>query len=385
MLHAALMIAGLAMAGATFASTTNTAAPQSRPVRHAFDLRVPVAPAPLPVAGTSRLVYELHLTNFAPDTLALTDLQVLSGDNTRQLAKFDAGQLVERVGRLSPDIGDPLLFSPGASAVIYLEVPLDAAAPPRELLHRVTFDVVNAQGRIPAQITGARIALDHQPPAVLGAPLRGGPWVAIFNATWPRGHRRMVYAVDGTARIPGRYAIDWIQLDAQGREFPPGLGDAVAARHGYGAPVLAVADAVVVAVRNGVAESATISSQSKKPLDEAAGNYLALALGDGRHVLYEHLQPGSLRVAVGDRVERGQVIAALGFTGDSTGPHLHLHVADAAAPLAAEGLPYVFERYRLLGRFDSIEAVGAQPWIETDGAPVQHQQRPAPFSVVEFP
>ncbi|MGY0556637.1 MULTISPECIES: peptidoglycan DD-metalloendopeptidase family protein [unclassified Lysobacter] len=378
------MIAGLLLAGPTFATTIDIAAPTPQ-VRHAFDLRVPVAPAPLPVAGTPRLVYELHLTNFAPDTLALTGLQVLAGDDARQIAEFDTGQLAHRIGRLSPEVDDPLLFAPGASAVIYLELPLDVAAPPRELLHRVAFDVVDAQGRTPARITGARIALDRQPPAVLGPPLRGGPWVAIFDASWPRGHRRMVYAVDGTARIPGRYAIDWVQLDAQGREFPPGHEDEAAARHGYSEPVLAVADAVVAAVRDGIAESATISGRSKNPLGKAAGNYLALDLGDGRHVLYEHLQPGSLRVAVGDRVERGQVIAALGFTGDSTGPHLHLHVADAAAPLGAEGLPYVFDRYRLLGRYDSIEAVGSQPWPDADDAPPQYRQRPAPLSVVEFP
>lgn len=384
MFRIALVIAGLALAGSTLATTTDIAAPTSE-VQHAFDLRVPVAPTPLSVAGKSQLVYELHLTNFAPHTLVLTGLQVLAADAERQLAEFGAGQLAQRIGRLSPDVDDPLLFAPGASAVIYLELPLDATAPPRELLHRVAFDVVNAQGRTQARISGARVALDRQSPAVLGPPLRGGPWVAIFDATWPRGHRRMVYAVDGTARIPGRYAIDWIQLDALGREFPSGFDDAVAARHGYGAPVLAVADAVVAAARDGIAESATISGRSKNPLGKAAGNYIALDLRDGRHVLYEHLQPGSLRVAVGDRVERGQVIAALGFTGDSTGPHLHMHVADAAAPLAAEGLPYVFDRYRLLGHFDSIEAVGTQPWTAADDAPLQYRQRPAPLSVIEFP
>src|SRR3546814_7386768 len=69
-----------------------------------------------------------------------------------------------------------------------------------------------------------------------------------------------------------------------------------------------------------------------------SGNACALDLGDGRHAFYEHLKPGSIRVVPGQRVRRGEVIAELGFTGDSTGPHLHFHVADAPSPLGAEGL-----------------------------------------------
>jgi len=38
----------------------------------------------------------------------------------------------------------------------------------------------------------------------LSPPLRGGPWVAIHNASWELGHRRVPYAVQGSVHIPGR-------------------------------------------------------------------------------------------------------------------------------------------------------------------------------------
>src|SRR3546814_3208759 len=91
-------------------------------------------------------------------------------------------------------------------------------------------------------------------------------------------------------------------------------------------------------------ESATISAHPENALGDATGNYVALDLGDGRHAFYEHLKPGSIRVVPGQRVRRGEVIAELGFTGDSTGPHLHFHVADAPSPLGAEGLPFEIDR-----------------------------------------
>jgi murein DD-endopeptidase MepM/ murein hydrolase activator NlpD len=142
--------------------------------------------------------------------------------------------------------------------------------------------------------------------------------------------------------LPGRFAIDWVRKDEQGRSA---RGDADVVRNslGYGADVLAVAHARVAAVRDGIAESDRLSTAPRHALDDKAGNYVALDLGDGRFAVYEHLAPGSIRVKQGERVRRGQVIAALGFTGDSTEPHLHFHVADSASPLAGEGLPFEIE------------------------------------------
>src|SRR5690606_18245046 len=131
--------------------------------------------------------------------------------------------------------------------------------------------------------------------------------------------------------------------------------DRIANWHGHGEDVLAVAEARVVATRDGMHESATLDGV-RHPLDDASGNYVSLDLGDGHYMHYEHLQPGSLRVRPGDRVERGQVIAALGYTGDSNGPHLHAHLSTGARPLAGEGVPLEFLRYELLGTYDSIDA-----------------------------
>jgi len=171
------------------------------------------------------------------------------------------------------------------------------------------------------------------------------------------------------ARLPGRFAIDWVRKDEQGRSAR-GDADLVKNSLGYGADVLAVADARVAAVRDGIAESARVSAAPRRALEEKAGNFIALDLCDGRFALYEHLAPGSIRVAAGDRVRRGQVVASLGFTGDSTEPHLHFHVADAPSPLSGEGLPFELEEFRVPG----------------NGPPQIHRrERPAPNAVVMHP
>jgi murein DD-endopeptidase len=284
------------------------------------------------IDGRDWLIYELHLTKFSREPLRLTQVDVLT-DGDDVMLSLAGDELAQRTAIL-----------PGPRTIIYLEVPVNARRPPRELRHRVRYDT-SAEREV-GEAVGGEVRLSSRPRLVLGAPLRGGPWAAVYGWEWPRGHRRVFYTFDGRARLPGRFAIDWVRQDEHGLTAS-GDADIVKNSLGYGADVLAVATARVAEVRDGIVESARVSANPKHSLDEAAGNYIALDLGDGRFAIYEHLAPGSIRVARGERVRRGQVLAALGFTGDSTGPHLHFHVADNPSPLLGEGLPFEFER---LGR-----------------------------------
>ncbi|MFC5931373.1 hypothetical protein D6T64_08255 [Cryobacterium melibiosiphilum] len=74
------------------------------------------------------------------------------------------------------------------------------------------------------------------------------------------------------------------------------------------------------------------------------GNWILIDHGDGVATGYAHVATGSTRVAVGDQVAAGQVIAAVGSTGASTGCHLHFEVrlggirVDAAPFMESRGI-----------------------------------------------
>ena len=67
------------------------------------------------------------------------------------------------------------------------------------------------------------------------------------------------------------------------------------------------------------------------------------------YAFYAHLQPGSLKVKVGDSVASGAIIATLGNTGNSTAPHLHFGLVDSPDFLSGEGLPFVIDRFTVTG------------------------------------
>ena len=83
-----------------------------------------------------------------------------------------------------------------------------------------------------------------------------------------------------------------------------------------GIDIAASYGAAIVASASGRVTTATYSS--------SAGNYVVISHGNGISTVYMHCS--ALYVSVGDTVEQGETIAAVGSTGYSTGNHLHFGV-----------------------------------------------------------
>ena len=62
----------------------------------------------------------------------------------------------------------------------------------------------------------------------------------------------------------------------------------------------------------------------KQSYDKGNGRYILVDHGNGFSTKYAHLKKSL--VQKGDSVERGQVIALVGSTGRSTGPHVHYEI-----------------------------------------------------------
>lgn len=381
-----VLVAACALPG-----STSTTAQSRATIVSAIDVQAGSPPAVVAIAGRQQLVYELHVTNFRRTDVTLTRIEVLDADSDAVVGDFSDAALSSRLARVGApsDVSDKRVIPPGTRAIVYFWLTLEDGAPvPSRLQHRIAVDVGGAQ-TLPLAVSSTTVDVRRERPAVLAPPLRGGPWVAVYDPQLIGGHRTAIYAVAGRARIPARFAIDFVRLERDG-SHARGDRSQIVNWYGYGAEVLAVADARVIEAMDDIAEAPSIAAgQGPVPLENVSGNFVALDLGGGRYAFYEHLKHGSIRVKAGDRVRAGDVLGLLGNSGSSSsGPHLHFHVADASAELAAEGLPYVFTGFEVVGAFDTIGGFSTgELWKATRGSEggTRRNELPAGNSVVMFP
>jgi len=348
-----------------------------------LDIRIPVAPQPVRIGDTLHLFYELHLLNYASLTASLTAFAVLDANTSSAIKHYEGDALAALlVHPVDVKEAERRSISSGMTGTLYVTLPLDRP-PPTKLSNQITLSLPMRDGPRSVTLSSDVLPIDATPLLELSPPLRGGTWAALYDPSMERGHRRVLYAVDGHAHLPGRFAVDFVGIDAQGKTFR-GTGERTADYFGYGADVLAVSDGVVVAARDDFTEPAKLAdAPDRVSIGDATGVYVTLDIGGGRFAFYEHLQPG-LAVKVGQKVKRGERLGKLGLTGEASSPHLHFHVANATAPLAAEGMPYHFTSYRLLGGYNSISEFGNKPWQPLPVPRVITKSLPAANVVVSF-
>ena len=336
--------------------------------RQGIDVDVRFAPVLAHVGGQDMLRYELRLINLSKSPLILIQVRILEKGSGREIANLSGDLLRQSLRPVASDAkADGAILEPGRLNLLFLDVALPQGLGPAAVEHHLTL----SDGKSEFQVDGGEVQVASSPASEFGPPLKGGPWVAVYEPSMDGGHRRYAYAINGRATVPGRFAIDWFKVDEQGNQVA-----------GTGAPVLAVADGVIVATRDDFADPTPTSKPPGSDLDNDTGNYVVLDLGRGHYAFYEHLKHG-VKVKPGDKVRRGQVLGFLGATGHVTGPHLHFHIADANSPLDAEGVPYGFRRFVLLGRYENIfKFVEGGPW--RPGAGVA-SGLPEPNAVVRFP
>jgi murein DD-endopeptidase MepM/ murein hydrolase activator NlpD len=338
-------------------------APTPKPLTAPLDVSVPFTPAAFRGDGKAHLVYELHIANMGRSDCKLTRVEVAAGDSSgKSLATFAGAELENITVLPGQTASERTKLSPGAIAVVFMWVTLDRPENvPATLRHRLSMKV----GDYPEELTleTPPVEVSRGPVVVISPPLRGDNWLAGNGPSNSSGHRRALIPIDGRARISQRFAIDWVRLNPDGSTHE---GDPKNNKNyrAYGEEILAAADGIVTEVKDGIPENVPGPNSRAVPitLDTIGGNHVVMRIASGLYAFFAHMQPGSIRVKVGDNVHRGQIVGLLGNSGNSTEPHLHFQLCDANSPLGSEGLPYAFASFEVQGRgwgWKSSEAKGA--------------------------
>ena len=143
--------------------------------------------------------------------------------------------------------------------------------------------------------------------------LQGKEWVFIPSKIGIAYFLRDTYVIEdytslGKGRflwpVPHFYRVS-SSFGPRGRKHHDGI-DIPAPR---GTPIISVDDGVVIYSDNGI---------------RGYGNMIVIAHGEDIFTVYAHNRKN--KVEKGDRVKKGEVIAEIGNTGRSTGPHLHFEI-----------------------------------------------------------
>ncbi len=378
---------------------------------------------PVPVKGSDGLyyiVYELFVTNSNRFEWEVLSVEVLDGDASGRVLQTVSGEEVKNKMRFVGTRQPTDSLEPAQSGLIFMAFSVENKEDiPSSLLHRLT---ITSPGGLPDQIVsmlalpegqdklkefGAPVSISSDSAVVLGPPLGGSGWIAANGCCNSITHMRSDLPMNGYLYISQRFAIDWMKADKDNRLY---VGDPqnLKSWFGYNQDVLAVADARVVTVVDKYKDQTPFILPTKTgaiTIEEIDGNHIVLELANGQYVFYAHLKPGSVKVKEGDLVKRGDIIAKLGNTGNTSAPHLHLHVMETPLTIGSNGLPYTFDEYNLTGRtseesfFDEgledntpfvDEETGLIKGNSVDVLPVnipgQHNEDlPLDLSIVEFP
>lgn len=136
-----------------------------------------------------------------------------------------------------------------------------------------------------------------------------------------------------------RFAYDFLAtVDGSSHR---GEGKANEDYHCFDRPILAPAAGTVVVAVDGVEDNVPGEMNPKQP----PGNHVILDHGNGEFSLLAHFRKGTLAVEPGDEVAPGALLGRCGNSGNSSEPHLHVHLQTTAVFGQGDGLPAPFVDY----------------------------------------
>lgn len=216
---------------------------------------------------------------------------------------------------------------------IFLSLPadLDADSITAKLTYIAAGRILSSTATLPIQT--------YQQKTDLAFPFLG-PGIISVGGALASGHRNR----------SGLYAIDALGLNSTYGPMVAAEGDDNPRNYaGWGREILApAAGTVVVANNDHVDQPVTEKSDPAYFLPQYKnggdpGNLVVIDHGNGEFSMIAHMQRGSVRVVVGDKVAQGEVIGLMGNSGDTSGPHVHYQLQNGPDWERADALPFKFK------------------------------------------
>ena len=309
--------------------------------------------------GMDHVEYDLLIVSVLPEPVTLSSVTVL-GPAGKELMRIEHPALAAVTQPLFAHTKTTEIPASAAVAVeVDLILPPDTA--PERLTHRIAYALKAGSVLAPMfdnlEVDAPDVTIARQPALVLKPPVKGDGWLVSSGCCKPNLHRDLRVAIDGlrieTSRSlryrlgqgQERQNLRWRrQQERTALRLRAGRARGRRRNRGFDPGRQAGDNPEPV---NGPGNKGRLWRQSCDPQNSPE----CLRL-------YVHLHTGSVAVKVGDMVKTGALLAKIGNTGPSLGPHLHFGLSDKPDFFSGRALPFVFDSFTMVGAvdFDASEA-----------------------------
>ena len=157
----------------------------------------------------------------------------------------------------------------------------------------------------------------------LASPFHKGKQIVLHGGTSPftNGHFHVK---------PQNYALDIVGLNKLGMRASSFQGGSDLSKYViYGQSIYSPLNGTVIAVEDKYEDQTPPTTD----IEHLAGNYILIE-SEGMEILLAHLKKGSIAVIQGDIVSTNTLLGQVGNTGNTSEPHLHIHVEKGGEPNA---------------------------------------------------
>ncbi len=168
---------------------------------------------------------------------------------------------------------------------------------------------------------------------------KGDYSVPFRSGIWFVGQGGDTLNVNAHMGVPEQeYGIDIVRTES--RSLTKGEGKLTTDYFSFGETVISPCEGIVVDCHseskdNGIGESDT---------KNVYGNYVLIKVLENEYVVLAHFKQKSLRIKTGDVLKSGDILGLVGNSGNTTFPHIHMHIQDAPQLGTGHGLLFAFSR-----------------------------------------
>ncbi len=168
------------------------------------------------------------------------------------------------------------------------------------------------------------------------------PFREAWTVFWGGDTRAQNYHVDVAVQ---KNAFDFLITDSAGKTHK-GDGNINDDYYAFGKEILALCDATVVLVVDGVRDNVP---RYQNPLF-VTGNTVILKTAANEFIVLAHFKQHSIMVKEGEAIKQGDVLGLCGNSGNSSEPHLHLHLQNVEDMNIATGVKCYFSKLFVNGK-----------------------------------